>query len=133
MDTNTFTPDQAYLIKHLGPALREGLFEVVLRKPADPIYYLARYLHKYPELNAQRSVVNSTTHLMYLFSMFFRIVGFFLSFAVACPDIIFRPDFLLNIIGVNSTIDSNLFNLLKMQKVKRIYLTTDDNVRLPFS
>lgn len=32
-----------------GPAIAEGLAEIVMRKPADPVEYLANFLYKYVE------------------------------------------------------------------------------------
>ncbi len=50
MESEEYTPDQKYLIATLGPALREGLVATVLRKPADPIEYLARFLRHFEEM-----------------------------------------------------------------------------------
>nr|VZI50066.1 unnamed protein product [Spirometra erinaceieuropaei] len=40
------TDDAAYLIKELGQALKEALTEVVIRKPRDPIEFIARFLQR---------------------------------------------------------------------------------------
>ncbi|BHF78645.1 hypothetical protein SprV_0602175800 [Sparganum proliferum] len=40
------TDDAAYLIKELGQALKEALTEVVIRKPRDPIEFIALFLQR---------------------------------------------------------------------------------------
>jgi len=43
-----------YVSKTVGPALAQGLAEIVLLKPADPVEYLANFLHKYVANTQQR-------------------------------------------------------------------------------
>lgn len=39
----------------LGPAIATGLAEIVLKKPADPVEYLANFLYKYVENTEQQA------------------------------------------------------------------------------
>ncbi|VDL87966.1 unnamed protein product [Schistocephalus solidus] len=43
------TDDAVYLIKELGQPLREALTEVVIRKPRDPIEFIANFLQRVVE------------------------------------------------------------------------------------
>ncbi|VDK31285.1 unnamed protein product [Dibothriocephalus latus] len=42
--STNLTDDTAYLIKELGQPLREALIEVAIKKPRDPIEFIARFL-----------------------------------------------------------------------------------------
>ena len=47
MDPTISPHDHSYLVKTLGDPLRDGLTELVLRNPEDPIDYLAKFLRTY--------------------------------------------------------------------------------------
>lgn len=42
---------------YLGPALKQGLAEIVERRPADPVEYLANFLLKYAENKNEQELV----------------------------------------------------------------------------
>lgn len=41
-----------------GPALKQALAEIVEKRPADPVEYLANFLLKYSENKRQEEIVN---------------------------------------------------------------------------
>ena len=49
--------DSEYLKRHVGKALSEGLAEVCLKRPVDPVEYLAFWLRKYVENEAYNAKV----------------------------------------------------------------------------
>lgn len=44
--------DSEYLKRHVGKALSEGLAEVCLKRPVDPVEFLGFWLRKYVENKA---------------------------------------------------------------------------------
>ncbi|KAL5106490.1 hypothetical protein TcWFU_000025 [Taenia crassiceps] len=46
-DRGTASADQAFLISTLGDALREGLAQLVIKDPSDPLVFLAGFLKSY--------------------------------------------------------------------------------------
>ena len=49
--------DSEYLKRHVGKALSEGLAEICLKRPVDPVEYLAFWLRKYVENEAYNAKV----------------------------------------------------------------------------
>ena len=54
-----------------GPAIAQGLAEIIQRKPADPVEYLANFLHKFVENTNQQARVNMFSILKYFFIKLF--------------------------------------------------------------
>lgn len=49
------TMEAQYVSKTVGPAIAQGLAEIVQRKPVDPVEYLANFLYKFVENQEQQS------------------------------------------------------------------------------
>lgn len=47
VDTEMPSDDQPFLVATLGDALREGLAQLVIRDPPDPLVFLADFLKSY--------------------------------------------------------------------------------------
>ncbi|OON21944.1 hypothetical protein X801_02155 [Opisthorchis viverrini] len=48
--SHSYGPETEYLIKNLGPVLRECIADVVRKRPKDPIEHLAHCLHRHAEV-----------------------------------------------------------------------------------
>ncbi|KAG5448674.1 hypothetical protein CSKR_104101 [Clonorchis sinensis] len=46
----SYGPESQYLIKNLGPVLRDCIADVVKKRPKDPIEHLAHCLHRHAEV-----------------------------------------------------------------------------------
>ena len=63
--------DSEYLKRHVGRALSQGLAEVCLKRPLDPVEYLAFWLRKYVENEAYNTKVDLFIYL-FLFCLFIQ-------------------------------------------------------------
>ena len=57
LDIINFSRLEFLLFKLKGPAVAQGLAEIILKRPADPVEYLANYLYKYKENKNQQQKV----------------------------------------------------------------------------
>jgi hypothetical protein len=48
--TRKFIFERVPVSTYKGPAVAKGLAEIILRKPTDPVEFLAHYLYKYAEI-----------------------------------------------------------------------------------
>lgn len=55
---NLVTLEAQYVKRTVGPALKQGLAEIVEKRPADPVEYLANFLLKYAENINNQELVN---------------------------------------------------------------------------
>jgi hypothetical protein len=51
------TSEAQYVANTVGPALTKAMAEILMKKPNDPVEYLANYLYKYADNIKKREAV----------------------------------------------------------------------------